>query len=79
MGKSKDKFFVSEEFRRNDLSSIKSSINATVHYTGDKSSRIYDNIHYPNSFAKKVFEQHTDIDYIEFKDVSNGKTWIEKI
>ena len=70
----KGKFFVGNEFRTNKLSTVPSSVRAEVH-AADGTIKIYDNIHYPSAFFKKVFKENPTYTKIEFVDVSDGNKW----
>lgn len=71
------KIYVKQEFRKSTLSSMDSSITATVYYTDDNSPRVYTNVHYPNAFSRKVFSQNSNIDHVEFHDSKDGSKWSE--
>lgn len=68
-----NKFFVGTEYRRNPLSHQDSPVRAEVH-TND-GIKVYDNIHYPSSFAKKVFKENPTYTKIVFVDISDNTSW----
>jgi hypothetical protein len=66
------KFKVKPKFRTNDLANHAASRVAEVHYRNNE-IRIYDNIHYPKSFCKKIFEGESSslVSHIVIKDNSD--------
>jgi hypothetical protein len=71
----KQKFYVGNQFRKNDLSKKESNIVAEVHIPGDI-TKLYTNVHFPNAFASRVFEQNSTADRVTFKDSSSSnKEW----
>jgi len=71
----KERFYVGNKFRKNDLSKKESDIVAEVHTPGDV-TKLYTNVHFPNAFAKRVFEQNSTADRVTFKDSSgSNKEW----
>ena len=66
------KFKVSEQYRTNQLSSVKSSISIEAHYSDGRPSRVYENIHFPDKFIKKMFKSNDLVDYVVVKDSSDS-------
>lgn len=66
------KFKVKSKFRTSELSNHEASKVAEVHYRNNE-IRIYDNIHYPKSFCRKIFEGESSdlISHIIIKDGSD--------
>lgn len=66
------KFKVKSKFRTSELSNHETSCSAEVHYRNNE-IRIYDNIHYPKSFCKRIFEGESSnlISHIIIKDGSD--------
>tara|TARA_Y100000389_G_scaffold195186_1_gene226220 strand:- start:8241 stop:8471 length:231 start_codon:yes stop_codon:yes gene_type:complete len=58
-----NKLYVAPEFRKNDLSEIDTDTRLEVHIEGDV--KVYNNIHYPHGFAKKVFANNPACTHIE--------------
>ena len=71
MAKKEDKFFVGTKFRRNKLAETNTNIRAEVHKPGH-SIKVYDNIHYPNALAKKIFSESSGVTHIVFKNLVDG-------
>lgn len=71
------KFKVGKNYRQGELSKVESNIEIEVVYTDPlKSSRIYDNIHFPNKFANKIFERNSDIKKVIIRDLSDASETI---
>jgi hypothetical protein len=65
------KFKVGESFRKSDLSQIKTSREVwAVYNNGD--TKIYDNVHYPDAFAKKIFMNDSKIDHVIIKNLNEN-------
>ena len=71
MDKKEDKFFVDTKFRHNKLSVKNTSIRAEVHIPGSQ-VRVYDNIHYPNAHANKIFKSSPATTHIVYKNTQDG-------
>jgi hypothetical protein len=72
------KFKVHEQYRTNQLSSVKSSISIEAHYSDGRSSRVYENVHFPDKFVKKMFKSNDLVDYVIVKDSSDSSQKIIK-
>jgi len=70
------KFKVNMEYRTNELASIPTNTIVEVHLK-DGSIRVYDNIHYPEKFANKVFKGSNNCEKIIVKNGEEEYT-IEK-
>lgn len=57
------KLYVAPEFRKSDLSGIDTDTRLEVHIAGEV--KVYNNIHYPNGFAKKVFTNNPSCTHVE--------------
>lgn len=66
------KFKVGEEYRDNPLSKTDSPISVEVHFSDGKSTRVYDNVHFPNKFAEKIFNRDHSVSHVIVKDSSNS-------
>lgn len=67
------KFTVADKYRKNNLSHIDSPIKAEVHDLDV--IKVYDNIHSPDAFAKKVFRNNEHCTKIVFTDLSTQTVW----
>lgn len=65
------KYRVTREHRTCDLSDHESKLEVELYY-GDH-SRVYENIHYPESFIRKAFEKNPDIIKAVIIDLENNK------
>jgi NADPH-dependent 7-cyano-7-deazaguanine reductase QueF-like protein len=71
------KFKVDKNHRKSELSEVESKIEVEVVYTNPlKSSRIYDNVHFPNKFANKIFERNSDVERVIIRDLSDASETI---
>ena len=71
------KFKVDKNHRQSELSEVESKIEVEVVYTDPlKSSRIYDNVHFPNKFANKIFERNSDVESVIIRDLSDASETI---
>lgn len=59
----KGKFFVGIDFRKNELSSAKTNLIVEVHST-EENIKLYNNIHYPDAFAKKIFKNNNKVTHV---------------
>ena len=65
---SNNKINVGRQYRTNELSDLKSSILIEVYYLDGKSTRIYNNIHFPDRFVQKIFRNDKSVDYVVIKN-----------
>lgn len=65
------KFKVGDSFRTSDLSQIKTSCEVWAIY-GNGDTKIYDNVHYPHSFSKRIFTNDSEVDHIIVKNLSEN-------
>ena len=66
------KFKVGESYRNNPLSKDESPISVEVYYSDNRSTRVYDNVHFPNKFAEKIFNRDPSVSHVIVKDSSNS-------
>lgn len=66
------KFKVGESYRNNPLSKTESPISVEVYYSDNRSTRVYDNVHFPNKFVEKIFNREPLISHVIVKDSSNS-------
>lgn len=70
----KRKYAVNRQFRKSNLSHQDSPITAEVHFEGSD-TKIYDNVHYPNPFANKIFNENSNATHVIFRDSSEDSMW----
>jgi hypothetical protein len=58
------KLYVKPEFRKNALSDVDTETRVEVHTTNE-TTKVYNNIHYPQAFARKVFNESSSCTHIE--------------
>ncbi len=66
------KFKVARKYRTNALSDSESPITIEVHYSDGRASRVYDNVHFPERFTKKIFDLNKTAIQVIIKDSSNS-------
>lgn len=65
------KFKVEDSFRTSDLSQMRTSCEVwAVYSNGD--TKIYDNVHYPSPFSKRVFTNDSKVDHIIVKNLKEN-------
>ena len=67
------KFKVGNQFRKNPLANVSTRTNIEVHIEG-KSTKVYDNIHYPSAFARKVFNENVDCTHVVVRTEDGEET-----
>jgi hypothetical protein len=66
------KFKVARQYRTNALSDSESPITIEVHYSDGRDSRVYDNVHFPDKFTKKIFDLNETATRVIVRDSSNS-------
>lgn len=67
------KYKVGREYRTSDLSHQTSSYVLEANMSNG-TTKIYDNVHYPEKFARTMFSRHADITSILVKDLSDSSS-----